>query len=59
MTSLMSEVYNLLKVKTLVSQRFKLTRENMTDVVFTYGKVGFDEIEGECRLYFDYFVLDK
>ena len=30
-----------------------------TDVVYTYGKVGLDEREGECRLYFDYFLLDK
>ena len=28
-------------------------------VVFTYGKVGIDERTNDCRLYFDYLVLDK
>jgi len=29
------------------------------EVVFTFGKVGIDERTNDCRLYFDYFVLDN
>jgi len=30
-----------------------------TDVVYKYGKVGIDERTNDCRLFFDYFVLDN
>ena len=37
----------------------KVDEGKYEDVVFTFGKVGFHEAEGECRLQFDYYILDN
>ena len=29
------------------------------NVVLAFGKVGFNELEEECRLYFDYYLLEN
>ena len=51
--------YKFVKGKNTGESAIQIDEGKYTDVVFTYGKVGFNELENECRLYFDYLVLDK
>ena len=53
-----------LKYKFVVGQKseetaIQIDEGKYDEVVFTFGKVGIDERTNDCRLYFDYFLLDN
>ena len=51
--------YKFVQGKNTGESAVQIDEGSYTGVVFTYGKVGLTELENECRLYFDYLVLDK
>tara|TARA_R100000234_G_scaffold90420_1_gene58697 strand:- start:3669 stop:3974 length:306 start_codon:yes stop_codon:yes gene_type:complete len=51
--------YTIVEGKNSAAAAIRIDEGKYKDVILNYGKVGFDEREGECRLYFDYFVLEN
>ena len=51
--------YKFVQGKNTGETAVQIDEGKYTDVVYTYGKVGLTELQNECRLYFDYLVLDK
>ena len=51
--------YTIVEGKNSAAAAIRIDEGKYKDVVVKYGRVGFDEKESECRLYFDYFVLEN
>ena len=46
--------YTIVEGKNSAAAAIRIDEGKYKDVVLNYGKVGFDEREDECRLYFEY-----
>ena len=51
--------YKFVEGKKTGESAIQIDEGKYADVVFIYGKVGFNERTNDCHLYFDYLVLDK
>tara|TARA_R100001463_G_scaffold87343_1_gene142012 strand:- start:267 stop:569 length:303 start_codon:yes stop_codon:yes gene_type:complete len=51
--------YKFVEGKNTGEHAIQIDEGKYADVVYVYGKVGIDERTNDCRLYFDYNILDN
>ncbi len=51
--------YKFVQGATTQESAIRIDEGKYKDVILTYGKVGFHETDNECRLQFDYYIVDN